>query len=88
MNARQKDPAKEAALWAAIRALDSGSRRAVEESAGTLPLAGSAWHEKDARRILFLKYRYDAGEWQGEADCWQPEISADTPPVLVEASTS
>jgi hypothetical protein len=67
MNARQKDPTKEAALWAAIRALDGGTRRDVDERAGK-PSDRGSWHEKDARRILFLKHRYDAGEWQGEAD--------------------
>ncbi len=67
MNARQKDPIKEAALWAAIRALEGGARRAVDEHAGKASERGS-WHEKDARRILFLKHRYDAGEWRGAAD--------------------
>ena len=67
MNARQKDPTKEAALWAAIRALDGGARRAGDERAGQ-PSDRGSWHEKDARRILFLKHRHDAGEWRGEAD--------------------
>ncbi len=67
MNARQKDPIKEAALWATIRALDSGTRRAVDQHAGK-PSDRGSWHEKDARRILFLKHRYDAGEWRGDAD--------------------
>ncbi len=67
MNARQKDPNKEAALWAAIRALDGGTRRAGDERAGKRSDCGS-WHEKDARRILFLRHRYDAGEWRGTAD--------------------
>ena len=87
MSARQKDPNKEAALWAAIRALDGGTRRAVDEHTGK-PSERGSWHEKDARRILFLKHRYDAGEWQGEADCWQPETAADEPPVLAESTTS
>ena len=67
MNARQKDPTKEAALWAAIRALDGGTRRSGNEPAGK-PSDRGSWHEKDARRILFLKHRYDAGEWRGDAD--------------------
>ena len=87
MNARQKDPNKEAALWAAIRALDGGTRRAVEGHAGK-PSDRGSWHEKDARRILFLKHRYDAGEWRGEADCGQSETAVDEPPVLAESITS
>ena len=67
MNARQKDPTKEAALWAAIRTLDGATRRATGERAGQ-PSDRGSWHEKDARRILFLKHRHDAGEWRGAAD--------------------
>ena len=71
MNAKLKDPTKEAALWTAIRALDAGNRRAVDESEGRLYDCGS-WREQDARRVLFLKYRYQAGEWDGDPDRARP----------------
>jgi hypothetical protein len=40
----------------------------VADSSGELRPGAPSWHEKDARKILFLKHRYDAGEWHGPAD--------------------
>lgn len=76
MNRQQKDPAKDATLWAAIRALDEGNRRGVADSSGEWRPGGPSWHEKDARKILFLKHRYDAGEWHGPADRPRPARKA------------
>ena len=87
MNSRQKDPTKEAALWAAIRALDGGTRRAVDERAGK-PSDRGSWHEKDARRILFLKHRYDAGEWRGAADQVAPGEESTLAALLGQRASS
>ena len=65
---QQKDPAKELALWAAIHALDRGNRRAAPAIGGAMQQGGPSWHERDARKILFLRHRYLRGEWQGAAD--------------------
>ncbi len=68
-----KDPIKETALWEAIRALDAGNCRPAPDSSGTLQCGRPSWHELDARKIMFLRHRYAAGEWHGRADRWQPD---------------
>jgi hypothetical protein len=70
---KERDAANEAALWTAVRMLDEGNRRPVPEVSGTIQRGGPSWHERDTRRIMFLRHRYTQGEWQGEADRWRPE---------------
>jgi hypothetical protein len=87
MNARQKDPTKEAALWAAIRTLDGATRRAGDEPTGK-PSDRGSWHEKDARRILFLKHRHEAGEWRGDPDRAAPGEEGSLAALLGQRTSS
>ena len=65
---KELDPFKELALWIATRRLEEGARRAAQagEQAG-LPAALS-WRVREVQRLMFLRHRFAAGDWQGEGD--------------------
>ena len=65
---KEPDPFKELALWIATRRLEEGARRAAQAGEQTGLPAVLSWRVREVQRLMFLRHRFAAGDWQGEAD--------------------
>ena len=65
---KELDPFKELALWIATRRLEEGARRAAQAVEQTGLPAVLSWRVREVQRLMFLRHRFAAGDWQGEAD--------------------
>jgi hypothetical protein len=65
---KELDPFKELALWIATRRLEEGARRAAQAGEQTGLPAVLSWRVREVQRLMFLRHRFAAGDWRGEAD--------------------